>query len=58
MATTMIKQELKIQQELNHNNLLLICNSLIQAYKTSIYFRGFLGFPLTNRLLEKKLTAT
>ena len=51
MVTAMIKhQKLKI---INHNNLRLIFNSLIQAYNTSIYPRGLLGFPLTTRLLEE-----
>ena len=54
MATVMIKQKLKTQQQLNHINLLLTCNNLIQAYNTSIHLRGFLGFPPTTHLLEKK----
>ena len=48
MATVMIKQQL------NHNNLLLICSNLIRAYKTYIDPRGLLGFPPPTRLLEKK----
>jgi hypothetical protein len=53
MATTMIKTRTKTHK------FLLTRSSPIWAYQTSIYLRGFLGFPPTTHLLEEQnLTAT
>jgi hypothetical protein len=53
MAIAMIKNN-KTQQQLNHRKLLLTYSSVIRAYPTSIYLRGFLEFPPTTHLLEEK----